>query len=93
VLARDLGRTVAELGATMDPAEYLAHLEDYRREPWGTRAIVVMLAQVCAVICNVNRGKDGKPYTAEDFLPGERDAPATPATSTFSDLLDALKGP
>lgn len=76
----------------MDPAEYLGHLEDYRREPWGTRAVVVMLAQVCAILCNVHRGKDARPYTVDDFLPGERPAPAAPAASTFSDLLDALKG-
>jgi hypothetical protein len=38
-----MGRTVDELGATMSPQEFLAHHADYHREPWGTRAVVMML--------------------------------------------------
>jgi hypothetical protein len=76
----------------MDPREYLEHLEDYQRDPWGSRAVVAMLAQVCAILCNVNRGKDTKPYSAEDFMPGKREAPAAGGPTTFADLLDTLKG-
>lgn len=76
----------------MDPAEYLAHLDDYRRDPWGSRAVVTMLAQVCAILCNVNRGKDSRPFEVADFLPGVREqAPIAP--TTFSDLMDTLKDP
>ncbi len=80
-----------ELGATMSAQEYLGHLDDYQREPWGSRAVVAMLAQVCAILCNVNRGKDTPPFTPSDFLPGRRNAEPVKPT-TFSDLIDTLKG-
>ena len=35
MLARQLGRTLEELGASMTAAEFFEHWEDYRREPWG----------------------------------------------------------
>jgi len=91
MLARDLGRTVDELGETMSPQEFLAHHADYQREPWGSRTVVVMLAQVCVILCNVNRGKDSPAFQLSDFLPGERDAPAATPT-TLSDLAETLKG-
>lgn len=75
----------------MDSREYLEHLNDYQRNPWGTRAVVAMLAQVCAILCNVNRGKDSTPFTPEDFLPGVRErAPVQP--SSMADLQDLIKG-
>lgn len=75
----------------MSTQEYLAHLEDYQRDPWGSRAVVGMLAQVCAILCNVNRGKDTPAFTPADFLPGQRDTvPAAPAS--LADLNDLLKG-
>jgi hypothetical protein len=86
-----MGRTVDELGATMSPQEFLAHHADFQREPWGSRMVVVMLAQVCAILCNVNRGKDTPAFTPADFLPGQRDAPVASPT-TFSDLTATLKG-
>lgn len=75
----------------MDTREYLEHLEDYRREPWGTRAVVLMLAQACAILCNVHRGKDTEPYKAEDFMPGERPKPSA-VQPGFADLVQFLEG-
>ncbi len=37
-------------------------------EPFGDRRSDIHAAQICAVIANVNRGKDTKPYTISDFL-------------------------
>jgi hypothetical protein len=53
--------------------------------------VVAMLAQVCAILCNVNREKDTPPFTPSDFLPGRRNAEPVKPT-TFSDLIDTLKG-
>ena len=75
----------------MDAREYLEHFEDYQRNPWGTRAVVAMLAQVCAILCNVNRGKDSTPFKAEDFMPGVREH-AAPAPTSMTDLQDLIKG-
>lgn len=76
----------------MDTREYLEHLADYRRQPWGDQVIVTMLAQVCAILCNVNRGKDTPAYSAEDFMPGEKPPPTTAVTPGFADLVAMLEG-
>jgi len=75
----------------MSPQEYLAHLDDYQREPWGTRTVVMMLAQVCSILCNVHRAKDAPAYKPADFLPGQRDEPAA-KPATLADLTELLKG-
>lgn len=75
----------------MDTREYLEHLEDYSRDPWGSRAVVAMLAQVCAILCNVNRGKDTPAYKADDFLPGRRPSVES-HTPSFNDLGGFLGG-
>lgn len=75
----------------MSPKEFIAHHADYQREPWGSRTVVIMLAQVCAILCNVNRGKDTQPFQPADFLPGEREAKTT-ALSSIDDLNQLLKG-
>lgn len=76
----------------MDTREYLAHLEDYRRHPWGDHVVVAMLAQVCAILCNVNRAKEAPPFKADDFLPGERPAVSPAITPGFADLVAFLEG-
>ena len=38
-------------------------------EPMGALPQLHAFGQVCAVIGNVNRGKDSKPFSPEDFFP------------------------
>ncbi|MCR4301789.1 MAG: DUF4035 domain-containing protein [Sulfuricaulis sp.] len=48
--------------------QFMAWVSYMRLHPIGERRADYRAASVCAVIANVNRGKDQKPFTVEDFL-------------------------
>lgn len=69
----------------MSTDEYLGHLTDYQREPWDLEAVVVMLAQLTALLFNLNRSRDTPAMKPEDWLPGTRTAPevVVPTAANF----------
>lgn len=69
LLARSLGRTVAELEASMTAEEYGDWCALYLIDPWGPERVDFGLGTVAATVANVHRGKDSKPFTPADFMP------------------------
>lgn len=61
-LALKLGRTVAELRATMSARELSEWAVFWRREPFGDHALDLRLSTITAAVVNVNRAK-GQPAT------------------------------
>lgn len=57
----------------MSLEEFQGHYQDYLDEPWGDWTVTHMIAQLSALIANVNRDpeKHPEPYTPVQFLPGE----------------------
>jgi len=62
-----LGKTVAEIEASMGSAELSEWQEYYALEPFGTWRDNWHSAQLAALIFNVNRGKQ-KPVSTADFM-------------------------
>jgi hypothetical protein len=63
-----LGKTVAELLASLDARE-LAEWQVFASiEPFGEERDDLRAGQVCATVANVNRAKGGKVLKATDFL-------------------------
>lgn len=52
MLARTLGRTLDELGTTMSASEFMAHWDDYRRDPWGGLRDDLNTAHIVKAVAN-----------------------------------------
>lgn len=65
-----MNRTVDELLDTMSYPELCRWGLYYREEPFGHWRTDVMLAQICAILANVNRDpkQREKPFTIQDFM-------------------------
>ena len=63
-------------------------LEDI--DPWGERREDVRAALICAVIANVNRGKDQKPYPIGDFLLDKMLFPEAPRVMSADETISAI---
>lgn len=75
--------TVEELGQRMSAAEFEAHWSDAQLAPFDMELVVLMIAQLTALIANVHRNDKTKPkpFTASDFLPACAPVPDAPATA------------
>jgi hypothetical protein len=75
-----LGRTVAELEATLSTNEWAEWLALYSLEGWGETQADLRAGQIAATIANCNRSRGTKPFGAGDFFRSLRsDDPAPPA--------------
>ena len=64
-----MGKSVREAQASIDSREYAEWLAWHSIEPFTIDRTEAMLAQVCAVLMNVNRTKPSdKIFDIEDFL-------------------------
>jgi hypothetical protein len=66
-LAPHLGMTVSQL-ERMPYRELVEWMEEYRRDPWGTWRDNTHAAMICTLIGNAFRGKEGRPFSVEDFM-------------------------
>lgn len=95
LLARALGRTLAELGETLSAEEFALWLADYARSPWGPERADVGPAIVASTIANVHRRPDSRPFSAADFLPFQERTDAAPPSdyeSTKAFLMEVYGG-
>jgi hypothetical protein len=60
--------TVGDL-LEMSSREYLSWVEYHSRIPFTAERQDLLMANLLALTCNINRGKDTKPVDAFDFLP------------------------
>lgn len=62
--------TVEQLMDTISPEELVTQAAFFALEPWGEWREDFRIAQLCALIANVNRDpkKRSQPYTAKDFM-------------------------
>lgn len=67
-LALALGRTVAEIEQSMSASELVEWMEFSAREPFGANRENIHFAMLCALIANVNRGKNTQPFKPQDFM-------------------------
>lgn len=81
----------------MSADEFQDHYEDFCAQPWGDWTVTLMLAQLSALLANINRDAKARPrpYEVNDFLPGEaareQSAPKA-ATDEISELQAFLRG-
>lgn len=66
-LALALGRTVAELEASLSSSEFTEWMRFYRENPFGTWRDNWHSAQIAALLFNANRGKQ-QPMKVADFM-------------------------
>ena len=83
MLALRLGRTLAELGATMSSAEFSLWAELYRLDRWGQKSVDEMFDYRTGLICATTANFAGKslaehagPAKPQDFMPHFQPAPA-----------------
>lgn len=71
MLARTLGRTLAELEATMGAGELLLWQALYRIEPWGELRADFRNASQMALMAEMKRDRKrrGKPFQVGEFMP------------------------
>jgi len=78
-LASQLGvANVEEEGGLLDQISYRQlerWNEFYNFDPWGPMRTDIMLAQLCALLVNVHRGKGQRAARPKDFLPDFGKAP------------------
>lgn len=73
--------TRAELMQRMSAAEFIEWRLLEQIEPFGDRRSDVQVGLLCALIANIHRGKDTRPYTITDFVPTwDPPAPVRPQT-------------
>lgn len=82
MLARTLGRTLAELESTMGAGELLLWQALFRVEPWGELRADFRTASQMALMAEMKRDRKrrGKPFQVAEFMPkwwGD-DAPESP---------------
>ncbi len=80
LLARSLGRTLEELGATMSGWEFGLWMAAYAAEPWGEWRTDYAGGIVAATLANINRKPSASPFSPADFMPRftRAEEPATP---------------
>jgi hypothetical protein len=67
-LAPHLGMTVSRLERELPYRELVEWMQEYRRDPWGTWRDNTHAGMICTLIGNAFRGKDGRPFSVEDFM-------------------------
>lgn len=79
---------MAELQERMSSREFTEWMAFYQVEPFGRQAEDLGVGIISATIANANKGKRGKTYTAQDFMPqyGQKRHP------TWQQLLDKVVG-
>lgn len=83
-LARALGRTLNELGATMSADEFSLHYQDFCLEPWGDARLAVEMAALRSATL---RGPVRNPPGLQDSLL-RFDAPQGAEPAPEMDALD-----
>lgn len=82
MLARTLGRTLAELESTMGAGELLLWQALFRVEPWGELRADFRTASQMALMAEMKRDRKrrGKPFQVAEFMPNwwGDDAPESP---------------
>jgi hypothetical protein len=65
-----MGRTVAELEASLSASEWLDWLRYFALEPYGAPALDVIQAQLRSLIANIHRNEKARsqPFEAREFL-------------------------
>lgn len=63
-----LGRTVAELDASLSASELMEWMAFYELEPFGPIRDNMHAAQIASLLYNVNRRKNSTPMTVTDFM-------------------------
>ena len=59
-------------------------------EPFGADADFFGHAQTATVIANVNRGKDDKPFTVEDFMPKRAEPKGEQSTDKMIKSIETI---
>lgn len=63
-----LGKTLKQLYAEVDSAELTEWQAYYGLEPWGEPKEDIKTGIIASTITNVNRGKNTKAFSHEDFI-------------------------
>ena len=79
----------------MSASEFTEWYEYYKLDPWGEERSDWRSGSVCATLANVNRGKKGRTYKPEDFMPkfkqGDADIRLSPEASVkYAKHMSAL---
>lgn len=85
-----MGRTVGELGETMSAREF-AEVMTVMPELAAQHPAMMGAGIVAALLANVNRGKDARPFAPADFLPDPFAAPSAPEQGSAADFVAALE--
>lgn len=89
-----MGRTVAELEASLSASEWLDWLRFFALEPYGAPAMDVVQAQMRSLLANINRNTKERPepFEPREFLlfsqtqDVEQDLPETQEPPTYNGL-------
>ena len=63
-----MGKTLKQLYREIDSAELTEWQAYYNLEPWGEQKSDVRTGIIASTIANVNRGKNTKSFSYEDFI-------------------------
>lgn len=88
-----LGRTVAELNASLTYSEFRAWEAYYAVEPWGAARDNMHAGLIAAAIGNTNRKKGSRPLTFKDFMLTPRDEQFRDNRQRFFGMLRANAKP
>ncbi len=75
-LAGHLGMTVQELETRMDVRELHEWAATASREPLGLERLELLVATLCAMTYNANRGRNAAPSKPLDYMPWAREQPS-----------------
>lgn len=68
-LALGLGMSIYEAQQKISTTEFRSWQAFYALEPFGEARTEFMLAQLCCIVANSNRGKSTKAFKVGDFIP------------------------
>jgi hypothetical protein len=73
----------------MPASEYVGWIEYHNRIPFRAERLDLLMANLIALTCNINRDKDHEPFNASDFMPwmvplSQRPVLAVPETEETS---------
>ncbi len=92
-----MGYTVRELQTRMDSHEFAEWMAYYRIDPYGSWREDYRAGIVASTLANVNRTKDAKVFTPQDFIPEfdhaeEREEQSPEEQLQIVELLNASLG-
>ena len=61
--------SVSQMLRSMTASEFAEWYEFYRLDPWGEERADWRAGMIASVLANVNRGKKGRTFKPEDFMP------------------------